>query len=582
MTSRSISSARAAFHYVTEGNPFLSLFPHRFDFIVGDHSPPGVRPDWQTESRYPLSDRLLEQGAALYGVRFGTATCYCLLDIDISSPYHPQQDPFAVARIQAVLADLGLTAAIACTSSYSGGIHLYLPFATPQSSWEVAIVVSTLLETAGFPLVPGQLELFPNPKPYVVEGHPSLYHAHRLPMQAGSYLLDQDFQPIWSDRQTFAERWKLIQQRNDLSAEMLQRVLKQTRRKAYRVSGKADKFIADLNAEIEPGWTDFGQTNRILGRITLRSYIFHHILLGGEPLAGQALIDEIIAVARSLPGYQQWCRHQHEIEKKAAEWARCIENSAYFPYGTARGKYKRKSNNEPEAKSKPLSWNQQQSAGARDRIRQAVADLLEKETLPVGATARFQALLCYGIGGGSLYRHRDLWHPDYLWKTPPVPPSFIEDERVDSAGGASTRHSPTSLLLEVGGNALQQADFSDSVMLTAPQSGGNVRSEEISSWSEALNDSVSDRPLPSQIVENAGCPDAELPIAECVLSLQWQDLSDVLAAITVELRRLAWTPAELHDRLMARFHKPNPAMLDDWEVVQWLIWLRSQVSLEGW
>ena len=170
-------------------------------------------------------------------------------------------------------------------------MHLYFPFQVAQNTWELAIVVTTLLENAGFRLTGGQLELFPNPRPYAIEGSLSLFNAHRLPLQAGSYLLDNDFQPIWSDQHTFVQHWQFAQNRNTVERKTLQQLLKQFQRKQYRISGKAEKFVNDLNAEIELGWTGAGQTNRLLGRITMRAYIFHHILCGGEPLTGKTLVN---------------------------------------------------------------------------------------------------------------------------------------------------------------------------------------------------------------------------------------------------------------------------------------------------
>jgi hypothetical protein len=35
-------------------------------------------------------------------------------------------------------------------------------------------------------------------------------------------------------------------------------ILKAARRRQFRVTGKADKFLNDLNAEIEQGWTGAG------------------------------------------------------------------------------------------------------------------------------------------------------------------------------------------------------------------------------------------------------------------------------------------------------------------------------------
>jgi hypothetical protein len=449
-------------------NKFLALFPHRFDYIWADHPDLDTPVGWKTESRHPLSDRLIHQGAFLYGVRFSAETNYCLLDIDADSVYHPKHDPFAISRIATALEPLGLVRYLACTSSYSDGLHLYFPFQQTQSSWQVAIALACLLENAGFKLQPGQLETFPNPKPYATDGSLSLFNAHRLPMQMGSYLLDQSFQPIWSDCHIFVKQWQLVQQHNEIDQKTLKQILKQAKRKHFGISGKAEKFINDLNAEIELGWTGVGQTNRLLGRITMRAYIFHHVFSGGKPLEGESLVNEIVEIARSLPGYLEWCQHQHEIEHRAEEWACCIENSHYFHFGDQL-KQSKSEIQDPEltaAIDQSPSWNQRRSAATRDRIRRAIADLLEKENLPARPTARFQSLLQYGIGGASLYRHRDLWHPEYFemgsndiefnqgfqnqinppMENPPDPPTFKTDSQLDCVRDASNWLSPPSLL----------------------------------------------------------------------------------------------------------------------------------------
>jgi hypothetical protein len=592
MTS-SLKSDMNGFRYIAErDDQFLSLFPHRFDFIFAEYPDPKTSPNWQTESRYPLSDRLAQQSSYLYGVRFGSTTQYCLLDIDVGSSYHPQQDPLAIPRIQAAMESLGLITPVTCTSSDSGGLHLYFPFQLAQNSWEVATAVSAVLENAGFRLKAGQLEVFPNPKPYVAEGTPSLFNAHRLPMQIGSYLLNRDFQPIWSDRQQFLLQWQFSQLRNELDSDMLKQIVKQAKRKSYRVSGKADQFINDLNAEIEMGWTGSGQTNRLLGRITMRSYIFHHVLFGGEPLTGQALADEVARVARSLPGYEQWCRHQHEIEKKASEWARCIENSAYFPYGMERGKFKAKDRlaaNQSKLESE-LTWNQQQSEAARARIRNAIADLLETDSLPMGATARFRALTACGIGGGSLYRHRDLWHPDYLWKTPSDSPSSNANQQGDSAEGASTLLSSTSLLSESDGNTLSGQGFSSFTVLS-PIAGDNRFSDqvigmrqvtlEMSKTTDRSREKSKEELLTEALtVQREALTTQREAIAVTMMPIDLvfdgYDLSNLLAQIAIELQWLAWTPTEVRERLRERFGKPRLDHLDDREVVEWLILLRQQ------
>ncbi|MGG6270533.1 hypothetical protein ACQ4M3_37940 [Leptolyngbya sp. AN03gr2] len=478
----------AEFQFIAErDDPFLALFPHRYDYIWADYPRSGYKVEWKTESRHPLSDRMIQQGGYLYGVRFGAQTQYCLLDIDITSQYHPRQDPFAIARIVATLEPLGLVDYLACTSSYSGGLHLYFPFEQAQKSWELAVAVQTLLENEGFMVALGELEILPNPKLYVAEGKPSLYKAHRLPMQLGSYLVNRDWQPIYSDEQSFVQCWQFAQRRNGLNTTAIAQVLKAAKRKQYQISGRADKFLNDLNADIEPGWTGHGQTNFILGRIAMRSYIFGHLLYASRPLEGQALIDDIVATARKLPGYEQWCRHQHEIEHRAEEWACCIENSDYFHFGIAKSKLKPATGiDELESKESKLSWNQQQSEDVRERIRAAIADLIDRHQLPAGIRSRFLALTQYGISGSSLYKHRDLWHPnsssltfDSLGSNPLDVNSSIQDASNELSACPNPSNTATSLLHLTECNSLSQGNFGAIAQSNLTKNGCNIPLLEI-------------------------------------------------------------------------------------------------------
>lgn len=631
------SVATEAFRYVLEqGDEFLALFPHRFDFIYAEHPEPSQSPHWQTESRYPLSDRLILQGSALYGVRFSSQTRYCLLDIDTGSAYHPQADSFAIGRMMAALEPLGFTAYLACQSSYRGGIHLYLPFQDARSSWDLAACVAALLENAGFKLKPGQLELFPNPKPFSTTKKPTLFNAHRLPMQAGSYLLNQNFETVWSDRSRFVQQWRFVQSCNSVETKVLRQLLKQNKHRHYRISGKADKFLNDLDTEIEQGWTAHGQTNRLLGRIALRTYVFHHVTQGGEPLTGQALIDQIVSIARSLPGYRDWCRHQHEIEHRAAEWASCAENSHYFHYTH------RSTAQAPEAKAtreQLLSWNQQQSESAREKIRRAIVDLLERDSLPAKTTARFQALLQYGIGGASLYRHRDLWHPeqvesclavenDLAVENPPHPPTSLSARPSDQLETSSNGLSCTSLFPSNGGNVSSEEGSSDRSSERILQASQIARREEQyeSRLQQYLNSGdpilIAEAKSCQHVQQINSCPvhstgsqavhahDLAQVLPDCVQpssesenllsnsiavhspfdlfqhsfrnlakdSFQHSsdDLSDLLVFVSVEIRRLRWKHDQIRDRLLHRYTKPSRAMLTKEELLDWLTWLSSQ------
>ncbi|MDX2215285.1 MAG: hypothetical protein SFY66_18620 [Oculatellaceae cyanobacterium bins.114] len=432
--------------YIPETDQFLELFPHRWDYLWAPHHQPGEKTEWHTEDRHPLSDRHLQEGKYLYGVRFGIETSYFMLDIDRNSPYHPKRDRFATGRIIEALELLGITDHIAITSSYSGGIHIYFPLPRPLLTWQIAAVVAQILKYKGFMVEDGLLEIFPNVRNYDAEGGTSLYKGHRLPLQTGSYILDDWWAPKWSTQIEFCRQWGWCERRNQINQVLFNRVLKEATRTYFKLGYKGEKFLNDLNTEIETGWTGPGQTNYLLGRITLRSYVFGHRLVGGKPLEGERLVLEIVKVATRAPGYHEWCRHKHEIFQRAEEWVRCVENSRYYPYG--------ESKKEPEPTTVEAAvnqWNQFHKARARERICFAIAQLLNQGRLPAETRERFTVLTTeFGFSGETLYHeyHIDLWHPRHLWKTPPHPPSGNIESAHSSSEGASEREFAKSLLSE--------------------------------------------------------------------------------------------------------------------------------------
>ena len=457
-----MDQSQQVFSYVEESNDFfLKLWSHRYDYIWAEHPVPNERPKWRTESKHPLSDRLLIQGAYLYGVRFGSTTNYILLDIDRNSFYHPAQDPQAISRIREALEELGLVSGITCTSSYSGGLHLYFPFEEVQKTWKIALAIATILENRGFKQAPGHLEIYPNPRNIASKGDIALYRGHRLPLQTGSYMLNERYEPISSSKSWFVKLWIRSQSKNDINSDILRWLLKTSRHREYRVTTKAEKFLNDLNAEIERGWTGPGMTNRLLGRIAMRSYIFGHILASTQPLQGETLIQNIVQTARNLPGFYEWSNHVHEIDKKAQDWAKAIEQTErYYPYGI--GKIEK-----PYRDANTLTYHEQLAIAAREKIRLAIAELLNGGHLPMKVGERFKLLTNrFHIGGATLYKHKDLWHPSYLTEDmemeedsddvfinaqpveiPPDPPNLNKTSELACSEGAASSESSPSLLV---------------------------------------------------------------------------------------------------------------------------------------
>lgn len=475
MTAVHISKDTVLSSYIPETqDTFLKLWPWRWDFISAPHPRPEESPKWATESRFPLGDRAILQGDRLYGVRFGAECQYFMLDIDRGSIYHPHRDRFAVGKMCAALELLGITDYVAITSSYRGGLHLYFPLDRPVLTWQLAAAVKHCLMKAGFFVDKGILEIFPNVRNFDSEpDKQASYLAHRLPLQQGSYLLNWDWQIVRTDQTAFCKQWSFCQARNNLNRLVLRRLVNEANERRHRLSYKAKKFLEDLNSDIDAGWTGHGQTNHLLGRIALREYVFGHVDRHCKPLTGERLAAAIMQTACSLPGYGEFCRHQPEIWERSAEWARAVENSRYWPYqGKPPGR------DESTSKITYISWNEWQQSRARERLTFAIADMLNRSTLPAGTRERFEMLTQgYGFSGETLYTHRDLWHPDHLWKSPPSPPLAVEDAGCFALG----EHAPANdqkLIEETGRNTLLEADLRPFWLLELDETGRNSSSDE--------------------------------------------------------------------------------------------------------
>jgi hypothetical protein len=575
---------------------FLNLFPHRWDFLYAKHPNPEERPDWNTESRYAISDRQIQQGDYLYGVRFGSQTSYLLIDVDPTSWYHPEHDSFAIAGITAALEPIGLVSYVPVRSSYRNGIHLYFPFEDTQPSWAIALAAQAQLEKAGYIAHAGQLEIFPNARA-LVAGTPTLYKGHRLPLQAGSYILNENWEPILSTQSMFVARWKFAQRKNVLDPQNIERALKQAQRQRLRASSKAQKFLNDLNIEIEPGWTELGQTNYLLGKIACRERVFHHVLHGGEPITGEVLAAVIAQTARSLPGFSEFCQHQHELELRAREYARAAEKR-YYPYGSKCALSKSVGD---RGTSEP-TWNQRQALAARERIRAAITDMLKQGTLPAGTTDRFKALGQYGIGGKTLYNHKDLWYPKY---SEPLQDEEFYPVDTKSVGMQGSEPLQDEEFYPVGTNKFAGLVGSDAPQelseptpaFTVGGSGGFSTGTESTLTSgiayfrlviEKLNQQKAERKQ-RRLLQAESLPVDETyfrmvsPMQEVLqpsvvpgrINCNCLDVGDLIAEIQVHIRRVNWTSVQVDRFVASRFPGKTRERLTDDELVALLDLLRS-------
>ncbi|MBD2058126.1 hypothetical protein H6F88_19265 [Oculatella sp. FACHB-28] len=370
-----------------------------WDFIVAQATE--GKPDWKTVSRFLLSPETLckrwAKADELVGVRFkcgrGGTTRYVMLDIDITSLYHPYKDVQAFRKLLEVMESLGLCRSLTIRSSYSEGLHVYFPIPEPVPCFKLAVAVANAVQDAGFRVKDGQLEIFPN-----VKFPRSLYKAHRLPLQQGSYVLDKNLQPVHDSIELLVNSWHEAESQQDL--ELLKQAIAVAKARTFNASGDAAEWRERLEATLRNGWTSEGQTNRILKE----SCIYARVFQGKD-------WDEVeswaVATLPSLPGYQQFCNHKRNIKRRVKDWVTTNRRSnRYHPYESL-----------PKEPKTPLAPpNHVRSSDALQRIKDAIAQITEQfGSLPEKVRDR-QSLICKTAqcSASTLRKYLELWHPDFL------------------------------------------------------------------------------------------------------------------------------------------------------------------------
>jgi hypothetical protein len=324
------------------------LFHIGFNFITADNI---SEPNWRTNRKYPLSKgeflKLYTDTLSLLGVSFGDTTRYAMIDIDIDSPYHPNNDSQAYARLLLTLEQIELVYPVPIRSSHSGGIHIYYFFPRPVPTFRIAALIRVTLINAKFPIKNGQIEIFPNTKAYSDDKKkPSYYKAHRLPLQPdnGACLLDQ-----WGDelicaanltdegklgmflaqaeKSAAANDLKWIERKFEWAYELFKKYIAKYQHHSSDYSEVAQEWKENLELTIDIGWTDYHQTNELLPLFVCYGIVFE----GLEDK--QELFNWVHQKIIATRGYQEYCRHQHEIERKIKDWVNStIDNQYYIKY----------------------------------------------------------------------------------------------------------------------------------------------------------------------------------------------------------------------------------------------------------
>ena len=307
---------------------FAALFPHLWDWIFKDVD------GWHTNSKYPLSPRDLIQKLRspheIIGVRFGKETNYLLLDIDAGSPYHPANDEQGLNKILGAMEGIGLARYIPVQSSDSTGLHLIFPLPESVNSFNLACASRHALEKSGLTVKNGTLETFPNLKAYS-DATKTLFNGHRLPLQAGSYLLDCNYEPYSQSIESFLIAWKSAAASQDMKT-LNKAIATAPKPKNFKTkeTGKGTEWRSNLESRIETGWTGKGQTNELMFQIAQYGRVFLAINDLTE------LVEYTVTKTKSCNGFYEYSSHTSEVDRLALDKSKYVMEK-HFPYGSKAG-----------------------------------------------------------------------------------------------------------------------------------------------------------------------------------------------------------------------------------------------------
>ena len=522
-----------------------------------------TKPEWKTERRYPMKSRVFyhrwSDPTEVLGVRFDHTTEYGLLDIDVGSQYHPKQNPDAIAELQIALETIGITRTFLVRSSWSDGLHLYFPLNGAVNTFNLAVGVKFCLQTQGFEVKEGELEIFPNDKSYGVVTK-ILYKGHRLPLQpeTGSWLLDDDLQAVSNQLSDLFRVWdtaSIGQDMAELNSALL--IARQNRlTKPRRRLNNVEVWRRDLELLIAEGWTGAHQTNHLLKQIGCYGVVF-------EELRGDALITYLRAPATPAPGYRRWRSHQYHNELRSRSWARAVEKY-YWPLGT-------------HAKSRPsgkvVPFNQQRSKTAQEAIQTAISILEDGNRLPETITARAQAITeLAGTSLGTLYRHKGLWHPKHqkAEKECVIPEAAVDTALIEPHPAPSKKQSEPLYRKEL--------QTKEEIMKCSPPGGEDSSKKEIKISSsrgvrgEQLRFPQVEPPILRLV------PSPPPPLAKKLPSGLDAEQDSIIKGIQAQVRTLNWTIEEISQFIANRFDGKRRYQLSHEELVLLLYYLRTPSS----
>ncbi|HEY9757689.1 MAG TPA: hypothetical protein V6C97_21145 [Oculatellaceae cyanobacterium] len=417
---------------------FLSLFPNRSRSIL---RPAGCE-EWTTLSRHhQLSDdEILAAVAAttdtIWGCRSRAQTRFAVLDIDAGSLYHNE---LSLLRLRQVLASVGLKKTKLYRSSDSGGWHLYCFFDSWVDSAQVQQSLSAWLINQSFLLALSQLEVFPQPVT-----PKSLGHGLRLPLQRGfAWLTDSaDLEVRREDMTAENAVLRFVEDMLDASNDWSRaHALIQ----ANLTKQAASKHAPQIENKEEDGFSDFFSRSGLIPEVYQKGekYWFEGLSAFGQRHEAILAVGHYLwyRAGAPLPGVRnaerreeaikQWLETKHngfsqtinrgrwrpieEDTRRACHW----ENKAprvivHEPYKLTERLVDRLVAAPALTPERCQKANERREQEAREKIRQALAVLLEEGRRPtVKGLARLS-----GCHRDTVRKHADIWSISRLSQGP--------------------------------------------------------------------------------------------------------------------------------------------------------------------
>ena len=251
------------------------------------------------------------------------------------------------------------------------------------------------LEKAGLIIKGSTLETFPNVKSFS-DVTKTLFNGLRLPLQAGSYLLDSNYEPYSQSIESFLIAWKNAAASQDMKI-LNKAIATAPRPKSFKTkeTGKGTTWRSDLESRIETGWTGEDQSNELIYEIAQYGRVF----LGIDDLS--ELAEYTATKAKSCNGFYEYSSHAHDVDRCALDKAKNVMVKNY-PYGSKSGL----TSGDRNAKTK------EPKVSRLDEVKQALIDLLAEIGDRYFQTKR--ALLEFLAKNlkssfSTLYKFQELW-----------------------------------------------------------------------------------------------------------------------------------------------------------------------------